>query len=160
MEDSAGFSVFYDASRDELYAALLATLADPQLAREALDEGLTRAAERWPQVRTMHRPAGWVYRVAVNWATSWRRKWSLRPTRPLDTLDGHHHDTLPDLDLARQLSTLPLPELQVLMLRYALEYSIEETAAVLGVAPSTVTRGVRRARERLTDQREVTDGFA
>lgn len=158
MEHAEEFAAFYGRCRPDLHAAVLATVSDPQLARDAVDEAFVRAAERWPQVRGLDRPAGWVYRVAVNWAISWRRKWSLRPTRPTDTLDSTHHDVVPDVDLVRQLATLPLSQRQMLVLRYALGYSVRETAAVLGVAAGTVKSGVHRARRQLGDDAEVRDG--
>jgi len=94
VTDEEGFSRFYAASRDELCAAVTMTLGDRQLAVDAVDEALARAAERWGQVAVKDRPAGWVYRVAINWATSWRRKWSKRPTLPTEALDRQHLDDL------------------------------------------------------------------
>lgn len=158
VEDGQGFAEFYRACRLQVYPALVATLGDPRLAEESIDEALTRAAERWSQVRTLERPAGWVYRVGVNWATSWRRKLSLRPTRSFENLDRAHLDVLPDLDLVRMLSDLPLRQRQMLILRFGLGYSVEETAAVLGVATGTVKSGVHRARQQLRHDPEVLDG--
>lgn len=158
LDDTQGFADFYVGCHASVSAALAVTLGDATLARDAVDEAMTRAAERWPQVRELDRPAGWVYRVGVNWATSWRRKWSLRPTHPTDELDRAHHDVFPDLDLMRQLATLPLRQRQMLVLRYALGFSVEETAAILGVAAGTVKSGVHRAGQRLRDEMEVLDG--
>jgi RNA polymerase sigma-70 factor (ECF subfamily) len=158
VEDEQGFAEFYRACRLRVYPALVATLGEPRLAEESIDEALTRAAERWSQVRTLDRPAGWVYRVGVNWATSWRRKLSLRPTRRSEDLDRAHLDVLPDFDLVRLLSDLPLRQRQMLILRFGLGYSVEETAALLGVAAGTVKSGVHRARQQLRDDPEVLDG--
>ena len=158
MDDLDGFRRFYDAHRREVGAAVALSLGDSQLAAEAVDEAFVRAAERWPQVRSMDRPAGWVYRVAVNWAQSWRRKWSLRPTRPVEQLDRGQHDVLPDPDLAAQLSRLPRLQAQMLVLRFALGCSVAETAELLGVAQGTVKSGVHRARLQLREYEEVRDG--
>jgi RNA polymerase sigma factor (sigma-70 family) len=158
VEDGPGFAEFYRSCRGLVYPALVATLGDARLAQEATDEALTRAAERWSQVRALERPVGWVYRVGVNWATSWRRKLSLRPTRPSIDLDRPQHDTLPDVDLVHQLAALPTRQRQMLVLRYALGYSVEETAQLLGVAAGTVKSGVHRARLQLRDEQEALDG--
>jgi RNA polymerase sigma-70 factor (ECF subfamily) len=160
VEDSRGFAEFYRSCRALVYPALVATLGDARLAQEATDEALTRAAERWSEVRGFERPVGWVYRVGVNWAMSWRRKLSLRPTRPSEDLDRPQHDALPDVDLVHQLALLPARQRQMLVLRYALGFSVAETAQLLGVATGTVKSGIHRARQQLRDGQEVLDGRA
>jgi RNA polymerase sigma factor (sigma-70 family) len=160
VEDADAFTAFYEDSYSSVTAAVRATIGDAQLARDATDEAFARAAERWETVRAADRPAAWTYRVAINWAYSWRRKWARRPTRPVETLDGAHLDVMPDLDLARQLAVLPLQQRQMLVLRVAFGLSVAETAAVLGVAEGTVKSGVHRAKQRLRDDEEVLDGRA
>src|SRR5690349_14387934 len=68
------FEVFYLAHLDRIYRALAVTLKDVDLAREAADEAMVRAYSHWPRIRRHDNPAGWVYRVGLNWATSWWRK--------------------------------------------------------------------------------------
>jgi RNA polymerase sigma factor (sigma-70 family) len=152
------FTAFYERRRAEVHAAVAVTLGDHDLAAEAVDEAFVRAAERWDQVSEMGRPAGWVYRVAVNWATSWRRKWSRRPTRPAELLDRPYEDDLTTVTLLEELSRLSLPHRQMLVLRFVLGYSVSETAAALGVAEGTVKSGVHRARQQLRTHAEVSDG--
>lgn len=170
--DADAFAAFYTGAHPDVHRAVQATLGDPQLAHDAVNEAFTRAAERWSQVRDLRNPAGWAYRVAVNWATSWRRKLALRPTRPTEQLDRAHRDIVPDLDLAEALSVLPLAQRQMLVLRHAFGYSVVEVADTLGVAEGTVKSGVHRARQRLrndgswqdrphdpaADENEVFDG--
>ncbi|MCA1784247.1 MAG: sigma-70 family RNA polymerase sigma factor [Intrasporangiaceae bacterium] len=158
MQDHEGFAAFYERRRSEVHAAVAVTLGDHHLAADAVDEAFVRAAERWGQVSVMDRPAGWVYRVAVNWATSWRRKWSRRPTLPAEVLDREHHDDLDSVTLADGLAGLPLLQRQMLVLRFVLGYSVPETAAALDVAEGTVKSGVHRARQQLSDDVEVSDG--
>ena len=155
MQDLDGFTAFYKRRRAEVHAAVAVTVAD--LALEAVDEAFVRAAERWGQVSRMDRPAGWVYRVAVNWATAWWRKWSRRPTRPAAVLDRPHEDDLANVTLLEELTGLPLAQRQMLVLRFVLGYSVGETAAALGVAEGTVKSGVHRARRQLRTDAEVTD---
>ena len=158
MRDGDGFATFYGRRRVEVHAAVAVTLGDRQLAVEAVDEAFVRAAERWHEVSRMERPAGWVYRVAVNWATSWRRKWSRRPTLPVEVLDRSHHDDRSTVMLLEGLSRLPLAQRQMLVLRFVLGYSVAETAAALGVAEGTVKSGVHRARRQLgEDEEEAID---
>jgi DNA-directed RNA polymerase specialized sigma24 family protein len=68
VQDGEGFTAFYERRRAQLHAVVAVTLGDHHLAAEAVDEAFVRAAERWSEVSRMERPAGWVYRVAVNWA--------------------------------------------------------------------------------------------
>lgn len=149
--DADAFAAFYTEAQPDLNRAVQVTLGDSQLAHDAVNEAFTRAAERWSQVRDLRNPAGWVYRVAVNWATSWRRKLALRPTRSAEHLDRAHRDTVPDLDLEDALAVLPLTQRQMLVLRYAFGCSVTEVADALGVAEGTVKSGVHRARQRLRD---------
>lgn len=149
MRDAEAFAAFYEARYASVAAAVRVTLGDTQLARDAVDEAFVRAAERWSEVRHADRPAAWVYRVAVNWAHSWRRKRSRRPTRSVQALDRAHLDDLPDLDLAAQLADLPLQQRQLLVLRVAFGLSVRETAELLGVAEGSVKSGVHRAKQRL-----------
>lgn len=158
MHDQDGFTAFYERHRAEVHAAVAVTLGDRHLAAEAVDEAFVRAAERWSQVAGMDRPAGWVYRVAVNWATSWRRKWSRRPTLPTEQLDRAHHDDVGHVPLPELLAALPLQQRQLLVLRFVLGFSVPETARILDVAEGTVKSGVHRARQQLRTDLEVDDG--
>jgi len=75
------FEAFYRAHADTVRRALAVTLGDAHVAAEATDEAMTRALARWRRVSGHDSPAGWVYRVGLNWAISrWRR---LRREMPL-----------------------------------------------------------------------------
>jgi DNA-directed RNA polymerase specialized sigma24 family protein len=85
--DVAAFESFYRAEVDRVYRALAVTLGDAHLAREAADEAMARAYMHWHRVAACDSPGGWVFRVGLNWATSWWRKFGReRPTldEPLD----------------------------------------------------------------------------
>jgi RNA polymerase sigma factor (sigma-70 family) len=151
VQDTEAFTTFYTTAHGRVLTAVRITLGDDHLAHEAVDEAFTRAAERWSSVAEMRNRVGWTYRVAVNWATSWRRKLALRPTRSVAALDRWHHDPLPDLDLAGALEHLDLDQRQMLVLRYSLGCSVREVAATLGVAEGTVKSRVYRARQRLLE---------
>ena len=158
MQDQVGFAAFYEGCRVEMHAAVAVTVGDHHLAADAVDGAFVRAAERWGEVARMARPAGWVYRVAVNWATSWRRKWSRRPTLPSEVLDRPHRDDAAAVQLLDELAGLPLLQRQMLVLRFVLGYSVSETAVALNVAEGTVKSGVHRARQQLRADAEVSDG--
>lgn len=138
-----------------MYRALAMTLGDPGLAAEAVDEAMVRAFQRWDRLEGYGQPAGWVYRVALNWATSRRRKLSLRPVLPLQELERAFEDELPDVELTHQLAQLSRPHRTVVVLRYYLQFTSAEIASLLDVAPGTVRSRLHRALDQLGDLREV-----
>ncbi len=146
------FEAFWARERDALYRALAVSWGDPELAAEAVDEAMARALQRWDRVGTYDNPAGWVMRVARNWATSWHRKWSRRPTRPAAALDRPVADDLPDLDLQDALATLPERDRSLLAMRYVLDWTVPHIAVVLDVPEGTIKSRLHRALARLEHQ--------
>ena len=139
-----------------LYRALAVTLGDSRLADEAVDEAMARAWEHWPKVGQYEQPAGWVYRVAFNWATSWRRKMARRPTRPVGALDRGTEDRVVDVDLEAGLASLRLEDRRLIVLRYYLEFTPTEIAETLGVPAGTVRSRLSRAMSALRVELETT----
>ena len=82
------FDEFYVHEHQRITRALAVTFGDAELAREAVDEAMTRALQRWGTVGRLERPGGWVYRVAINWARSAMRQRRRRRARPLYERDG------------------------------------------------------------------------
>ena len=60
------FEDWYRGAHPGLVAALTVVAADPDLARDATDEAMVRALERWDRVERMASPVGWTYQVGVN----------------------------------------------------------------------------------------------
>lgn len=161
--ESDGFEGFYRAEVDRVYRALAVTLGDRDLAREATDEAMARAYARWDRIAAHDNPGGWVFRVGLNWATSWWRK--VRRERPLvwDAEAAHPHASAPDpagVAAFAALQAQPRASRAVVVCRVLLGLSTVETAAVLGVAEGTVKSRLARAlagmRESLsTEEREL-----
>lgn len=145
------FEAFYRAQVDRVYRALTLSLGDPDLAREATDEGMARAYARWHTVSAYDNPGGWVFRVGLNWASSWWRK--LRRERPMpDRPPGVVAQPDPTAVHALQaLSDLPRPQRAVVVCRILLQLSTAETAAALGVAEGTVKSRLARGLAALRD---------
>src|SRR5579862_2747584 len=82
-----GFDEFYSAHYDDLARTLTVALADRAAAEEAAQEAMTRALRRWRHVRTLDRPAAWLYVVAMNHVRDgWRRdKREPRSDAPADS---------------------------------------------------------------------------
>lgn len=141
------FDEFYRSGRDRVARALVLTLGNRELGVEATDEAMTRAYQRWDQIRNYENPEGWVYRVGLNWARSmWRKRrrevGDVYETPPI-------HDVLLDVDVERALAKIDVRFRSVIVLRLYLDWSVENTAAALGVKPGTVKSRMSRALARL-----------
>lgn len=140
----AGFEGFYRAHRDRLCRALDLTVRDSDLAIEAIDEAMTRAAQRWDVVGSYDAPEGWVYRVALNWARS-----AFRRRRPLPWRGEALWDTLPDPDVSRAVAGLPVKLRIVVVARFYLDWSVPQIAEGLEIPAGTVKSRIHRALARL-----------
>ena len=72
------FREFFTQAHVPMVRSQSLALHDDQLGRDAAAEGFARALARWSSVATMANPAGWVYRVGLNWARSRRRSRRVR----------------------------------------------------------------------------------
>jgi len=144
------FERFYADSWQTVYRALVVGIGDGDLAREAVDEAMVRAYERWRIVSTMANREGWVYRVASNWATSRLRRRRLQ-LRPVPTIEESHDPDVVDprlLDAVRRLSPR---HRDVVVARYLLDMSESATAQALGVPEGTVKSRLSRALDELKE---------
>jgi RNA polymerase sigma factor (sigma-70 family) len=147
------FEAFYRANVDRVYRALAVTLRRDDLAGEAVDEAMARAWTRWAEVRELDNPAGWVFRVGLNWATSWWRK-VRRERAPGSELDlpGPPGTTESAMLAEEVLARLPRPQRAVVVCRILLDLTTAETAAALEISEGTVKSRLSRA---LTDLRRA-----
>ena len=156
----ASFAAFYRQNIDTLSRTLTASLGDPQIAQDAAQEAMARACERWEKIEHYDNPMGWCYRVAMNWSTSrWRKRRREVITDRLPTPDAV---TDPDLELQDRLlialRNLSMDQRSVIVLRLVEDWSINETAEALGIAPGTVQSRYARALKRLRkDLGEIHD---
>ena len=105
----------------------------------------------------MSNPAGWVYRVGLNWALRRRRKL----VREVFRTNSPDRGTLPveiEPELDAALAALPVDQRTVVVLRYLLDWSEFQTAADLDIAPGTVKSRLSRGLERLTTLLENPNG--
>jgi RNA polymerase sigma factor (sigma-70 family) len=147
LEGSA-FSDFYRESRDPVARALILTLGDRDLAVEAVDEAMARAYQRWTRVRALDNPGGWVYRVALNWASSVLRRRHRAP-RPNVERDPTDIDPVNEPDVLRALAELDVRQRAVVVCRYLLGWSEAETAKALSTPVGTVKSRLHRATRHL-----------
>jgi RNA polymerase sigma-70 factor (ECF subfamily) len=142
--DVLEFVDFYEQSRDRIGRALALTLGDVHLATEAVDEAMARAYQRWDRVGTFDNPGGWVYRVALNWATSVIRRRRRAPQPPVER-GPSDVGPITEPTVAAALRELPAKQRAVVVCRFYLGLSEAETADALDTRPGTVKSRLHRA---------------
>jgi RNA polymerase sigma factor (sigma-70 family) len=144
------FEAWYADTRPTLARALALSIGDDDLAREAIDEAMTRAYASWPRVSQLENPAGWVYRVAMNWAVSvFRRR--RRPQRLAHSTDVDMPMPM-DATVAAAFDALDVKHRAVVVCRYLLGWSERETAEALHIPAGTVKSRLSRATAELRTQ--------
>lgn len=154
------FDDFYRSARDDVARALAVTIGDAELAAEATDEAMARAFTRWAVVSTYERPAGWVYRVGLNWS----RSVLVRRRRHREIIAGQAPPRLDisdpspvDDELVAALASLPEAQRAVVVCRLVLDMSNDETAAALKIKPGTVKSRLSRAIDHLRNELSPDD---
>lgn len=145
LERAVRFEDYYRAHRADLLRAVVFTLDDRDLAVEVTDEALARAYERWADVSTMANPTGWTYRVAINLARNRMRRLSLERSKPPPAVQAIGFDGYADPGIARALTRLPVDQRSVVVLRFHLDWSVEDVAEALDIATGTVKSRLHRA---------------
>jgi RNA polymerase sigma factor (sigma-70 family) len=155
----SSFEVWYRRYHPALVAALTVVAGDRDAALDAADEAYVRALERWTRVSSMASPEGWAYRVGVN--TLHRRAGRRRLERRAAT--GRLAATvIPDLrpEVWDAVRALAPRQREAVALRYVLDMSEAQVAAVMRVAVGTASATLASATVRLaallsTPEREV-----
>jgi len=144
------FEQFYETERLRIGRAVALSLGDGDLAAEATDEAFTRAYERWDSISSGN-PAGWIYRVAMNWALSVLRRNRRRGPGPLyEMAVGTAGVTDPDVgepSVRAALAELDPKHRSVVVCRHLLGWSVADTAAALHLREGTVKSRLSRANQ-------------
>ena len=141
-----GFTDFYRTSYEPVAKALAYALGDVELGAEAADEAMARAFARWSKVVDYDNPAGWVYRVGLNWARSVHRRLARRmPFVEREVVEP----PCADPEVAAALGRLDAKHRDVVVCRLLLDWSVGETASALELAPGTVKSRLHHALRRL-----------
>lgn len=142
------FADFFRQSRTGLVRAVAVTVGDRDLAVEAVDEAFARAYQRWSRVGQLQSPGGWVFRVALNWATSVLRR-RRRAPQPLGERDPSDIGPIGEPDVLVALAELDVRQRAVVVCRHLLGWSEAETAHALGIPAGTVKSRLHRATQHL-----------
>lgn len=165
MADAADAQrAFFAREHGRLVGALHLYTGDRDLAYELAQEALARACRDWDKVAGMEAPGAWVYRVAMNLASSYfRRRRAERRAR--DRIARERAPAEPDpaegLALRRAIAALSPRQRQAVVLRYYGGLSAAEAATAMGCRPGTVraltSQGLDGLRTQLGEQEELRD---
>jgi len=140
----------YLAVFPQVYRGLIALGARPDEAEDALHDAFVRGLEG----ADVASPLGWVFVVA---ARRWRRRrWRDRIFRPLAVATPIDPlEPVIRIDLFDALRKLPKRQREVLVARYIVGLSQDETASVLRIARGTVAATATQAARALRARLEV-----
>ena len=155
-QDDVGFVAFYERSRGPCLRAVCAVVGDRRLAEDLVAEGFARAWASWPKVSKHPAPRAWVLRTALNLRVSWwRRRRRELPLVGAECVSPPVSAEGIDPGIMAALNRLSGRQREVIVLRVLLDLDTHSTAAVLGIAPGTVTAHLSRAADAL--QRDLAD---
>ena len=136
-----------------LYRFLAVRLGDEREARDALQETLVAAWQGLPRLRDVDEPWPWLAGIAAHKAADVGRR--RKPVLPLTDDAGRAVEADDNAaDVRAAFSRLPVKAREILLLRYFLRLSEEETASALGLRLGTVKSRAARARKLLLEELE------
>ena len=136
-----------------LYRFLAVRLGDEREAKDALQETLVAAWLGLSRLRAQDDPWPWLAGIAAHKAADVARR--RRTVLPLtDDAGGAAETDDGSADVRAAFSRLPVKAREILLLRYYLRLSEEETAAALGLRLGTVKSRAARARKLLLGELE------
>lgn len=151
------FRLFYEQTARPVWMYLARVTGDDRLADDLLQETYYRFLRASATFESDDHRRHYLFRIATNLAHDHRR----RPRRDHSALDdlptrelpGHDRDegerAVRRLDLTRAMGQLKPRERSMLWLAYAVGFSHEEIAGVLGVRTASLKALLHRARRRL-----------
>jgi RNA polymerase sigma-70 factor (ECF subfamily) len=148
---TATFEQFYTSTYRQVLVMARALCRGADDAADVTQEAFLAARRRWARVSAFDRPDLWVRRVAINRAISLQRRW-MAERRALDRMPCFGpvtEDAPSDGELWALVRRLPARQAQVVVLVYAGDLSVEDTAQVLATSVSTVKTHLQRGRRAL-----------
>ena len=147
--DDDEFGAYVAARWPRLVRAAVLLGCTPHEAEDVVQTALTRCLAKWSRVQRADDRDAYVHRILVNtFIDSRRRRWHReQPTEhlPEGELPDTAGTTVDAVGLARALAALGRDQRVAIVLRYYLDLSEAQMAAVLGVAPGTVKSRLSRA---------------
>lgn len=167
------FSLFYRHYFPRLVRFLITQASEATWAEDVAQEAMLVACDKWDDLLTYERPDSWLFKVALRKLRRLEARaqdqYLLREDlgdaesdmRLATAADGWVED---HLDLITRLRSLPRRQCEVLGLHYLGQYTLVETAQILGIeegtAKSHLNRGLHNLRTQLfAAARQEADRF-
>lgn len=151
------FAARLEPLRHKLYKTALLHLGSESAALDAVDEAVYKGLKSCWKLRQPEYFDTWMTRILMNVCyDELRRQKRFVPLEDLPEESAEDYDGLP---LREALNKLPEQLREVVILRYFTGYTLEETAAALGIPRGTAATRQRRALQllRLELSEEVTE---
>lgn len=144
------FAAFYRRELPRLTALAVALVGTAE-AEEIAQEALLRAHRAWRRIERYDRPGAWVRRVALNLATSRRRRLSNEARALARSARATPLATPPPEveEVWAHVRSLPERQATAIALYYLDDLSIADLAAVMGCAEGTAKAHLHKARQAL-----------
>jgi RNA polymerase sigma-70 factor (sigma-E family) len=141
IPDEEEFRRFVAARMEMLRGLAYLTCGDWQLAEDAVSTSLAKLYVRWGKVSSPERYAcRMVVRAVLDEVRRpWRREWSAGHELPDVIQPDVSDEVVETLRVRHALRRLPPGQRAVLVLRFFADFSVDETAEVLGRSPGTIT---------------------
>lgn len=143
------FAGFVSAKERGLRHSLTAALG-PEMGREAAAEALAHGWENWERVESLDNPAGYLYRVGLNWG---KRRFGRRsvvfqdvPEDPRDWFEPGLPDALAGLSEKQRV---------VVYLVHGQDWSLSEVADLLEISKGSVQKHMERGMAKLRRKLKV-----
>jgi len=159
----AAFGPLYDRYVDRIYAYLWARTSSAEDAADLTQHVFTQALDALPRYRAGRVPfAAWLFRIARNAATDWRRR--QRATVAWDLVPDALHPRAPDdleagvlrrealTHLRALLAALDAETRDALILRFTAGLTLAEVGAVIGKSEEATRKKIARALHALKEQ--------
>ncbi len=150
------FERWYRSIYPRMYAAIVVVAANPDDARDAVQDALVKALEDWERVGAMDSPEAWLYSVARNKARRTQRRRNMlckillrENPRLAETAHPYH-----EYELWGAVKNLPERQRTTVALRHIAHLTEPDIALIMGVSRGTVSSTLRAAHARLRLQLE------
>jgi RNA polymerase sigma factor (sigma-70 family) len=150
-------SALYRKCAGRVQAFLINIGCDRGLAEEITNDAFLGARRRWPYVRTLQEPEGYVFKIARNERSKRQKKHDghakdlhPNPSGALRDVDDDPAQDIADRAVVRKaLDQLPPSQREAVTLRHVVGLSEAATAAVMGVSAGSVKRYTSEGRQKL-----------
>jgi len=152
LSDVTGYREYVGGRLDQLRRTAFLLCGDWHTADDLVSTALVKLLKHWGRVSAMNNIDAYVRRVLLRaWLDERRRPWRREHAQAVvaDTAARPEYDVADRMAVLALLAELPARRRAVLVLRFFLDLSVEETAGALGCSAGTVKSQTARALDSL-----------